>query len=211
MRSPRCGWRSPIPASVRSAAASVMGRAPPRSALSGLLVRVLAAERLGLAALGRAGADVLHRLPVVAVVAGLALAGAGVAGGLVGAVVLAGGRDAVALDARGGLGRGGGLGHRDRAGERAGDGQQGGLVHRRPHLIPGSRPSGNAPGRARGGTAGDYSRDGSAPSHVAGRDRSRGGVSHRLAVTATAGAGAGFCRPHRSALVPRRLYYLYEV
>src|SRR5690242_6975540 len=111
-----------------------MDRPPPRSAPSGLLVRVLAAERLGLAALGRAGADVLHRLPVVAVVAGLALAGAGVAGRLVGAVVLAGGRDAVALDAGGRLGRCCGLGRRDGAGERAGDGHESGLVHRRPHL-----------------------------------------------------------------------------
>src|SRR3954469_9175688 len=126
MRSSRGGWRSPIPASVRSAAASVMGRAPSlSSAPSGLLVRVLAAEGLGLAALGRAGAGVLHRPPVVAVVTGLALAGEGVAGRLVGAVVLAGGRNAVTLDAGGRLGRCRGLGDGHRPGERAGDGQQG--------------------------------------------------------------------------------------
>src|SRR3954454_24726701 len=117
MSSSRCGWRSPIPASVRSAAVSVMGRAPSlSSAPSGLLVRVLAAERLGLAALGRAGGRVLHRLPVVAVVGGLALPGAGVAGRLVGTVVLAGGRDAVALDAGGRLGRCRGLGDGHRPG-----------------------------------------------------------------------------------------------
>src|SRR3954469_21199280 len=103
--------------------------APPDRREASGLVRVLAVERLGPAALGRAGGRVLDRLPVVAVVVGLALGGAGVARDRVGAVVLAGGRDAVALRGRGGLGRGGGLGERDRPGERAGDGQETGLVH----------------------------------------------------------------------------------
>ena len=73
---------------------------------------------------------VLDRLEVHAVIIDGALAGTGVPGGLIGAVVLAGLGDAVALHVSCGLGGGDGLGHRDGAGKGARGGKQSCLVHR---------------------------------------------------------------------------------